>query len=218
MTLLELKRIVAAGENERIEFKRKAAHPDKIMKEVVAFANSIGGLLLIGIDDNRTIPGLPNPDEEEFIIENAIRKYCKPAIEYTIFRVKLSERLEVSVFDIKAGKDKPYAVLINPTPQNDEYGKVYVRVADHSIQASREVRDILKMQTKQRNFRFEYGDKERLLMQYLAKEPFVTVDIFASLANIPRKQAARTLVLLTLSGVLKIFPDETADRFVLVEV
>ena len=53
-----LRRLVAAGENDRVEFKRKVAHPLKVAREAVAFANSGGGVLLIGVEDNRTLPGL----------------------------------------------------------------------------------------------------------------------------------------------------------------
>ncbi|MEQ8573732.1 MAG: ATP-binding protein, partial [Fulvivirga sp.] len=51
MTFQELKRLVSQGESETLEFKRKVAHPEKIVKEIVAFANTKGGKLLIGVSD-----------------------------------------------------------------------------------------------------------------------------------------------------------------------
>lgn len=210
MDFKELKSIVEAGENQYVEFKRKATHPDKIMKEIVAFANTGGGTLFIGIEDNRTIPALLNPDEEEFIIENAIRKYCYPAISYTLERVRLTEKFSVLAFYIKEGNQKPYYVLHD---FEQKLGKAYVRVADRSIQASREMREILKMERKGRNFKFQYGDKERILMQYLEENKTVSIEKFAEMANINTKQASRTLVLLVLAGVLRLQPEEVQDIY-----
>ena len=48
MTLRELERLVKRGETQYVEFKHKAADPQKIMKEVVAFSNHAGGRLIIG--------------------------------------------------------------------------------------------------------------------------------------------------------------------------
>jgi DNA-binding IclR family transcriptional regulator len=65
--------------------------------------------------------------------------------------------------------------------------------------------------------RFGYGEKEKMLMQYLAGHPYVTVAQFAALAGIPRQLASRTLVLLVLASVLRINPDEAEDRFCLAD-
>ncbi len=73
-----LKALVKQGEGMHLEFKLKAAHPEKIVREIVAFANTEGGLLLIGVSDDKSIPGLKFPDEEEYILTRAIAKYCAP--------------------------------------------------------------------------------------------------------------------------------------------
>ncbi|WP_089682153.1 helix-turn-helix domain-containing protein [Catalinimonas alkaloidigena] len=210
MTFRELKKLVEQGEGARLEFKRKAAHPDKIMKEVVAFANTDGGTLVIGVDDNGTIPGVSALEEEEFVLEKAIEKYCYPAIAYSIERVVLSDRAGVLLFHILPGTEKPYAVRNN---LQEEGGKAYVRVRDRSVQASREVRQILRQQKKDKSFRFGFGDKEKALMQYLDLHQSITLSQFAQVAAIPRSIASRTLVLLTLAGVLRIVPDEGEDHY-----
>ena len=58
----ELKRLALEGEGLQLEFKRKASHPEKIVRELIAFANTEGGTLLIGVDDDGSIPGLKYPD------------------------------------------------------------------------------------------------------------------------------------------------------------
>lgn len=210
MDLKELKALVKNGEGAHLEFKLKATHPEKIVREVVAFANSSGGLLLIGVGDDKSIPGVKFADEDEYILTRAIEQYCKPAISYTLQRITVSGEREVLVFVIAASARKPHYVIHD---FKNNLGKVYVRVADRSVQASKEMREVLKGERKQRNIRFEYGEKERALMRYLESNPVITVDEFSKTANIPRQIASRTLVLLVLANVLKIMPSEIQDYF-----
>jgi hypothetical protein len=73
------------------------------------------------------------------------------------------------------------------------------------------MREVLKGVAKKRSIRFQYGDKERILMQYLSDHPRITVDEFTKAANIPRNIASRTLVLLVLANVIRIQPHEGHD-------
>jgi hypothetical protein len=98
-------------------------------------------------------------------------------------------------------------------PDNTLVKKTYIRVADKSIQASWEMREILRRKNDERNVKFQYGDKEQKLMQHLDEHQSVTVDAFASVANISRNLASKTLVLLVLANVLEVHPDEMVDRF-----
>ena len=81
------------------------------------------------------------------------------------------------------------------------------------VQASREMREIMKGERAERGRRFTYGDKERVLMQHLGQHSTITVDVFANMANIPRKIASRTLVLLVLANILDVHPDEVVDHY-----
>ena len=191
-----------------MEFKLKANHPDRIVREIVAFANSGGGKLLIGVGDDKTIKGLKYADEDEFMLVRAIEKYCTPAITYRIEKVPMPGEREVLVFHVPRSLDKPHYV-------KDTLGKqrAYVRVADKSVQASWEMREIMRRARKERDVRFSYGEKERKLMQLLDEKTSVTVDSYATTAGIPRNLASRTLVMLVLANVLEVHPDEVLDRF-----
>jgi predicted HTH transcriptional regulator len=208
MDLRTLKELVRQGEGEHLEFKLKSNHPERIVREIVAFANSGGGKLLIGVGDDKTIKGLKYADEDEYILERAIQKYCTPQISYRTERVPVTDERDVLVFHIHRSEEKPHAVL-------DMFGKKksYVRVKDKSVQASPEMREIMKRTRRNRDVRFNYGDKERQLMQLLDKQQSVTVDSFATTVGIPRNLASRTLVLLVLANVLEVHPDEVMDRF-----
>ncbi|WP_373513888.1 helix-turn-helix domain-containing protein [Persicitalea sp.] len=208
MDLRTLRELVRQGEGDNLEFKLKSSHPEKIVREIVAFANSGGGKLLVGIGDDKTIKGLKYADEDEYILERAIQRLCTPEIPYRIERVPLTDEREVLVFHIHRSTDKPHAVL-------DESGKkkTYVRVKDRSVQASREMREIMKRTRRQRDIRFNYGEKEKKLMQLLDAQQSVTVDSFATSVGIPRNMASRTLILLVLANVLEVHPGEIRDQF-----
>lgn len=205
-----LRELVKQGEGTHLEFKLKSNHPERIVREIVAFANTEGGVLLIGIGDDKSLCGLKHIDEDEFLLVRAIEKYCTPAIDYRLERVALSDERDVLVIHVPESPVKPHYVVLGPL---DEDKRAYIRVTDKSVQASKEVREILKGERISRNIRFTYGDKERTLMQHLDQHSSITVDRFASLANIPRRMASRTLVLLVLANVLEIHPNEMVDYF-----
>ncbi|MCS7017931.1 MAG: ATP-binding protein [Cytophagales bacterium] len=211
MELRELKKLVAQGEGLTVEFKRKAAHPDKIMREVVAFANTVGGFLLIGVDDDGSLPGLKYPDEDAFVLKNAIAKYCQPAVEYELKLVPVAPNRKVLVFHIKPGVKKPVFVIYNFRKRR---GRAYVRVADRSVQASREMRQILKWADSPQQVGFTYGERERILLKYLAQYEKINVATFAQLADTSYQEASQLLVRLTLAHVLQIIPDEAGDYFI----
>jgi predicted HTH transcriptional regulator len=208
MNVKELKSLVRQGEGTTLEFKLKANHPEKIIREIVAFANTKGGKLLVGVGDDKTIPGLKFVDEEEYMLVRAIERNCFPPINYDLERIAITDERDVLVFNIPKSKEKPHYVQL----ENEENGKSYVRVQDRSVQASREVKQILRRENED-GIKFTYGDKEKVLMEYLSDNKKITIEKFSEIAKIPTRLASRTLVLLVLSNVLKIQPDEVMDWY-----
>ncbi|MEL7144882.1 MAG: ATP-binding protein, partial [Bacteroidota bacterium] len=183
---------------------------------VVAFANSNGGKLLVGVDDNGEIPGVKFPEEEEYILNKAIAELCSPRIDYELEVIRLSEFEEraVLLYDIPAGSKKPYYAREKP---KDKYGKAYIRLADKSIQASREVVGILKRKKRDQDSAFRFGEKEKLLLSYLETHGRVTVREFSELAKISPYQSSQKLILLASNHVIRIHPNEKEDYFVFAE-
>lgn len=212
MDFRDIKRLAAQGENETIEFKRKAAHPDKIVKELVAFANTKGGYLLIGVNDDGSIPGLKFPEDEAYALDQAILKYCKPRLKLDQHIVPISENRGVVVYNIPSSRKKPHYVIQD---METKWGQAFVRVKDRSIQASREVREILKRSNRSKGVQFTYGNKERLLINYLHEHGHITLDQFKKLAGLKNYTASKTLILLVLANVLEIQPNEKSDIYTL---
>lgn len=209
MTLQEIAQLVALGEGLTLEFKRRVPRPERIAKEVIAFANTRGGRLLLGVDDNGTIIGVRDPDEEVFALRQALRRCATPPIAFALERIQLEHRREVIVVTIEESARKPHFL------RNGRYRQAYIRVEDRSIEASPEVLALMRAERHPRPVVFTFGEKELLLMRYLEHYGRITVQQFAQLAHLPRCQASRTLVLLAEAHVLQLHPDEPHDYFTL---
>ncbi len=85
----ELIELISEGESTTLEFKRKISSSEKIAKEVVAFANTIGGYLLIGVDDDGTLYGIESEKSDTDILEKACCFLISPPIEPIIEIVKI---------------------------------------------------------------------------------------------------------------------------------
>ncbi|RLA07108.1 MAG: transcriptional regulator [Gammaproteobacteria bacterium] len=81
---------ISQGEDSTIEFKEKITNKDSMADEITAFANGKGGIILIGINDNGDVIGIPLKKIKK--IEKTIIEICndsiKPAIN--IFTEKLT--------------------------------------------------------------------------------------------------------------------------------
>lgn len=214
MELREIKKLVFGGENDQVEFKRKITHPEKVIREVVAFANSKGGHLLVGVDDDKTIVGLNYADEEDYLLQKAIRELCRPVIKFEAETIQLNEKRVILHYYIHPGEHKPYFAF---EKKQHRYGKAFLRVADRSIQASLEIRKILKLNNQQIDQHFQYGPNEKLLFNYLHENEKVTVQEFREISGLDYQSASWTMIRMVLANALKIIPREKEDWYCAVE-
>ncbi|MDI6793440.1 MAG: ATP-binding protein [bacterium] len=110
-------------ESHLLEFKREMPAPDALAKELVAFSNTKGGKIVIGVlDKTREIFGIDITQDIEEYVMNVSSNNCHPIISplvefYTI------EGKTICVIEIFPGKLKPYFV----TKKGAEKG-VYIRI------------------------------------------------------------------------------------------
>lgn len=213
MTTRELRSLVRKGEGDHLEFKKKVDYPEKVIKEITAFANTNGGSLLIGVDDDGTISGLKYPDEDSFVLEKALASYCKPAITFKVDQISVSPHRFVLKYTIEKSNRRPH--FIKNGSGQAEY---YIRIGDKSVKASREVVEIIERQRKGKDIRFQFGESEKLLMDYLQENNSITVEKYASVAGLSSYQATRKLILLVLANILTVIPGEKQDLFELNKV
>jgi len=110
ITTDEISELIRRGENERIEFKQelieeKTQH--RFVESVVAFSNSYGGTVLVGVSDNGDVVGISDPKREEEKIRNILRSKCAPIVEPDI-KTRLINEKSILVVQVKEGEKKPY--------------------------------------------------------------------------------------------------------------
>jgi ATP-dependent DNA helicase RecG len=131
MTHTELLEIVSNGESSGVEFKRDMLQNHDLAKELVAFSNLAGGMVLLGLDDDGTIGGLTKADIEEWVMTTC-RDKIRPAI-IPFFEI---------VRDVEPGKD---VAIVSVTRGYDVHSlwhnnsnKYYIRVGTQSREAAPE--------------------------------------------------------------------------------
>jgi len=101
-----------------MEFKSDRVRSEALSKEIVAFANSNGGSLLIGVEDDGKIAGVSEKKNWEEWVANITRNNIIPSINIHTSEVKIQDR-KLIVLTIPKGLDRPYQILD---------GKYYIRV------------------------------------------------------------------------------------------
>lgn len=152
-------------ESNNVELK--SVYTADIKKEVIAFANTKGGIIYIGIADNGSIAGLEYPDEVMLQAGNAIRDAIKPDVtlfvDYTIETIESKKVVKISV---QRGVDRPYYLAEKGLKPSG----VYIRQGSASVPASEAaIRQMIKetdgdTYEKVRSFNqdltFEYASNE----------------------------------------------------------
>ncbi len=193
---MNIKRLIQAGENVNVDFKKTISNTEKIAKTLVAFANNKGGKLLIGVADDGTIKGVKSEDEERYMITKAAHFYCKPSLEPKFEEIYIDEKV-VLVAEIPESDIKPHYAL-------DENKKwwVYFRVQDKSILASKIIVDVLREGNLQKGQLIFYSEYEKKLLTYLADHGRITLKEFSKLTRSAYKKAQKIIVSLILTGVI----------------
>lgn len=127
-------------ETDMIEFKREFSKT--IVKTIVAFANTKGGVLYLGIEDDGHICGLENPDATMLSVMNVVRDSIKPSAEMVVQceQVEMHGKQVVGV-RVERGANRPYYLAgKGMRPEG-----VYVRQGSGSYMASEiEIANMLK--------------------------------------------------------------------------
>jgi len=189
--------LIARGENQQLDFKYEISDAKKIARTFSAFANTIGGKLLVGIRDNGSVAGI-RTDEEAYMIESAAHIFCKPRVEYTLksWAIEGKTVLEVSV---EVSKNKPHRA-----PWKDDLWRAYVRVDDENFVANSVQVEVWKKLSKEKPTLVKYNQNERELMSFLSQNAEISLNGFCKLSRIKYYVAKKILVNLVVIGIIKI--------------
>ncbi len=216
----QVKEMIADGESDTVEFKRKCVSPEKIARELIAFANSGGGFLLVGVDDDGKIVGVESEKTEMAVINEACQRYIRPALEPDIHIVNF-RRDDVIVVEVAESQLKPHRLVCPDDDSQDRdknfYESVFVRQGEASVQASKELARVLEAQNPDAQpVTLSIGRHEKTVFEFLDSHPHITVSDFARISKISEPRAAKLLVRLVRAGALNINLGQEADFYTLV--
>lgn len=151
-------------ESESVELKVIVV--EDIKKEIIAFANCEGGKLYIGVQDDKTVSGLDNPDETALQISNMIRDAIKPDLTMFLhYETLVIDGKKIVAVDIQQGTERPYYIAKKGLRPEG----VYVRQGYSSVPATNTViRRMIKetdgdyfeeMRSLEQNLTFESAKK-----------------------------------------------------------
>lgn len=131
MEITELLEIISRGEDSKNQFKKNVTNAISLAQEMVAFSNSGGGKIFIGVGDAGEITGLSSADINRLngLVSNAASQNVRSPINPKTENIALSEGL-VMVITVFDGISKPYM---------DNQGVIWVKCgADKRKVTSRE--------------------------------------------------------------------------------
>lgn len=119
--------------------------PKSWLKSVSAFANSIGGMLVFGVDDNRIVRGLENIQTDAEAISRLIKERITPLPHFVLTPVK-EDGKNILTLTVAAGRTTPYYY------KADGIMEAYIRVGNESVTAPDYVVNELILKGTNRSF------------------------------------------------------------------
>ncbi len=213
MKLIEVLDLVEMGENYHCEFKRKFSSHKKIAKEMIAFANSGGGYILFGIDDDKKVVGLESEKSEANLIQETANNFCEPSIAYNIEYKELKGK-EIIIVEIPESDRKPHRIQDYKSTININDALVSVRVNDKSVLASKEMIKIMINESNGNSLKhYSIGTNEKKVFEYLEQNESITVSELKKLVNISERRASRTLIKMVRANLLILHKKENSEEY-----
>mgnify|MGYP001251286164 CR=1 FL=1 len=128
MNSIELLELINKGEGYHLEFKLEEENNEDFAKTIVCFANTDGGKILVGVDDDGKIIGVSDIDKVMLRIDNIAINNCKPPISIYQESEVIDDK-KIIIVTVAKGAQRPYQT---------NKGQYYVRASNRCRQASRE--------------------------------------------------------------------------------
>jgi predicted HTH transcriptional regulator len=203
-------KMVAEGEHQRQDFKYCINDSRKIARSMVAFANTDGGRLLLGIRDNGSVAGVRS-DEEYYMAEAAAKLYSKPPIDFQTRQWIIEGK---TVLEIEIPKSEEH----NHLAQNEE-GKwlIYIRKNDQNIVAPGILLKVWEQQKNPKGVHIRFTDDESKLLSLLDTSQFLSLNQVTRHTKLSRHKCERLLVKLIVIGTAGMEINESGVKFFLRE-
>ena len=198
-----LPELLRREEGEQLDFKQRINSFEKIARTICAFANTKGGLILVGVKDDRTVTGI-DPEEEKYMLEHAAADYCEPQILLSFEELEDDEDRVVLIVQVEESTAKPHRCL----NKQGEW-QVYVRQRDKSVPAGKQaIRRLEKGIDSEPVVSTELTRHEQGVLQFVELHERITVKQLMIVLNFSKRRAERLLLEMVDKGLLRQFEHE----------
>ena len=190
--------LIRQGENQELDFKHSINDSKKIARSLAAFANTDGGVLLVGVRDNGSIAGVRS-DEEFYMVQAAADLYCKPALQFEtkVWEIEGKTILEITIPKISAEK-------LVTAPDKNGKEKVFIRVNDENIIVNNIYLKAWNQRKYGKGVLIRYDEPEKVLFEYLEENKSISFSSFKKLTKLNRYKAEKILVNLLVLDLIQI--------------
>jgi predicted HTH transcriptional regulator len=122
----ELMRMVRGGEDTYLELKVKLSNPERIAQGITALANTGGGVIIFGVNDQLRVEGVDHPEEVQDELVRICREEIVPPLIPFIDRLAFDNGRRIVALDVQ-GKQRPYRT---------RDGKFFVRIGADKREAT----------------------------------------------------------------------------------
>lgn len=134
---------ISKNEGKTLEFKKDLSNPQKILETIIAFANTSGGTIVIGIEDKtKNLIGITDILNEEERLSNIIFDSILPHI-FPEIEIRNFENREFLVVKVFPGERKPYYLKAKGTSQG-----TYIRLGSSNRKADKNFIEQLKIYSR----------------------------------------------------------------------
>lgn len=197
----ELAELIAGGEGKLLEFKRGLPQPEKVARTLAAFANTRGGILLVGVGDRGELVGAPRPRETLAKLREIAEQVLEPPLRVELAIVELQGR-KIVCCSAPLSPARPHSVA-----RADGRREIVTRAGSSNRAADgATLQAIERQRTSKRNV----DALERRVLEWVdlrtrrgaAASSDATISAFCAAANVGKQRARRAFVELERAGML----------------
>jgi predicted HTH transcriptional regulator len=201
LSVHDLQSCMSRGEGMRLEFKRILPREERAARTLCAFANTRGGLLLVGITDRGRVHGVHHPEEVRETLLRIAHEWIEPVLEPELQVVEVAGPRVVAC-SVPWSRERPHALLL---PDGERQFLVRVGASNRPADGP-----TLRALEGGRHSTRGLSPFERAVLDWVAAEVrrsphpggVATVARFAQRTNVSEARARRSFVKLELAGLL----------------
>ncbi|HSM48421.1 MAG TPA: ATP-binding protein [Draconibacterium sp.] len=201
-----LYKLIQEGEHQQQDFKYCINDSKKIAKSLVAFANTDGGRLVVGVKDNGKITGI-RTEEEYYMVEAAAKIYSNPPINFKTQQWQVEGKTVLEI-QVEPSAQKPHFA-------KDDNGKwlAYLRVGDENFLAHKIQINVWQKNNEAVGVHFTYTYHEKFLIDFLQKNKHISISKFMRQAHMSRIKAEEVLTNFVIMNVINMKTEKEGTFF-----